>query len=412
MTLEDKFLKYVERNRILKLDYLTGKWNCEFRNLVELICNHYDSFDNVVFSDEAVYLDYPETQQWYYEVAQGKETNGKKWFNRHNYIEVEQSADFITEHAGLPDWHMSAYQHDNKWIKDFNDKNSKVRVPYIYIELDREGDLDWAIEDAYKIIQRFPFQRGVTAWWSGNTSIHIGIPSVYFGNPTCTNCKSTGRGKLYYNLARKIAGSCRYPNGGFDPHLASLQQCERIWSTVFTEPIPDDPQRLRQLLEHFDPNIYYFNSMIRLPESKHPSDRGCKTIINFPDHDPDSGPEIKPYLLDWTYECWKPVNPPQANVKHVDVTDQESFVLDFYMQHVEGFDPEAANHQGWVTNCYSPFYDDGNPDVSICVDSEHPKFGKFHDFGNPDDNCDFVQFVSRITGWSRRKSLTYIRNQS
>lgn len=411
MTLEDKFLNYTERNRILKLDYLAEKWNCEIRNLADLICEHYDKFDNVVFSDEAVFLDYKDTEQWYYEVAQGKTTNGKKWFDRHNYIEVEQSGDFIAEHAGLLDWHMSAYQHDRKWIKDFNDQNSQVRTPYIYIELDRDGDLDWAIEDAYKIIKRFPFQRGVIAWWSGNTSIHIGIPATYFGSPTCTNHRSTGRGKLYYNLARRIAGSCRYPNGGFDPHLASVDECSRIWNTVFSVPCPEDPQRIRQMLEHFDPNIYYFNSMIRLPESKHQSG-GCKQLVDFPDHDPNSGPDIKPYLLDWTYQCWQQVSGPKSKVKHVDVTDYETFVHDFYMQHVEGYDPDAMNHQGWVTNCYSPFYEDSNPDVSICSDPEHPQFGKFHDFGNREDNTDFLGFMSRITGWSRRKSLTYIRKQS
>lgn len=411
MTLEDKLLKYTDRNTVLKLDYLADKWNCEIRNLAELICDHSNRFGEIVFADEAVYLDYQDNEQWYYEVGNGRTTNGKRWFDRHHHIESHEIVSFIEEHEGLRDWHMSAFQHCNKWRKDFSDPHSQVRTPYIYLELDRGGDLDKAIEDAHQIITSFPFPRGVVAWWSGNTSIHIGIPSEYFGNPTCTNRKVCGRGKLFYNLARLCVGSARYDNESFDPHLSTVDQCKQEWQRLFGEAPVDDPQELRQTLEHFDPNIYYLNSMIRLPYSRHENGEQ-KIEVDIPDHDPDSGPPIKPYLLDWTYQAWEVITPPGRSRSVTDVTEFDSFVAEFYMDHVEGFDPDQMNYQGWVTNCYSPFYEDHNPDVSICIDTDHKTFGKYHDFGNPDDNCDFVGFVSRITGFSRRKSLTFIRKNS
>lgn len=412
MSIEKQFLSYTKRNDVLKLDYLADKWKCSIQDIVNVICDHYNDFDCVKFDDLGVYLNYQDTEQWWYEYAYGfKNNEGERNFKRHITGKAESIGKKIAKSQSKPDQHMSVFMHDAKWKKKFNDPNSKVRAAYVYLELDREGSLDKAAEDADRFLQQFPYHDGVVTWFSGNTSIHVGIPTQYFGDPIGTNTKVCGRGKLFYNLARLIGGKIRFDNDYFDPHLSGVTECEEMYRELFDEEPPDDPQYVRQSLEHFDPNLFYMNSMIRMPETIHEKSGKPKTIVELPSFNP-SGDEIKPYLLPLTYAAWEPIRKPGAAKQRADVRKYDSFVLKYYIEHVEGFDPDDMNSAGWVHSLPSPFYNDSSPDVSICVDPDSSQFGAYRDFGNEDDNCDFVGFVAKMIKKSRRTAMDYIKHKS
>lgn len=410
--LESKFLKYIERNRILKLDHMTEKWDCEMEDITELICAHYDEFANLKFVDQAVYLDYNDVDQWYYELGRGVGSGEDRTFKRHKKAKANHIDKHLERWAGKEDRHISVFMHDEKWKKDYNDKNSKVKAAYVYLELDRGGGLEDAIYDANEFLKQFPYHRGVVTWFSGNSSIHIGIPTEYFGDPICTNSKACGRGRLFYNLAHAIGGNIRYDNDYFDPHLSKVSDCEEMYESIFEEEPLDDPQKLRQSLEHFDPNLFYMNSMVRMPGSVHEKSGKPKQVVELPAYDPDNSPEIKPYLLHLTYQAWKPVKKPGRRYKSANVSKHAPFVIRFFDEHIQGFDPDDMNHSGWVNSLYSPFYDDNNPDVSVCIDPESNMFGAYRDFGNADDNSDFVGFVAKIIKRSRRSAMDYIKAKS
>jgi hypothetical protein len=411
MSLEKKFYQYTKKNHILKLDYLADKWGCQMWSIVELICNNYSDFPNVVFDELAVHLNYPDTHKWWYEYGYGF-TNEKdeRQFKRHITGRADQVSERLEKWSGKPDRHMSVFMHDGKWKKNFNDRNAKVRCPFIYLELDRGGDLEKAVEDADRFLAQFPVHDGVQLWHSGNTSIHIGIPSILFGDPIGVNTKVCGRGKLYYNLARMAGGNIRFDNDYFDPHMNKVEECNLEYERIYGKTPPDDPQRVRQGLEHFDPNIFYMNSMIRMPGTIHEKTEKEKTTVDFPSLRPGGDP--KPWLLHWSYLAWEPIRKPGRKVKQVDVRKYDSFVIQFLLEHIRDLDPDRMNSAGWVHSLPSPFYEDTNPDVSVCVDPESKKFGHYKDFGNEDDNCDFVGFVSRIIGKSRRSAIDYINAKS
>ena len=412
MSLEQKFLKYIQSNNIMKMDHMADEWGCEMHEITELICKNYDLFTDVRFIDQAVYFDYDDHERWWYEFGRGVGSGEDRYFKRHQNVQSVDVADKIDKWEGKKDRHMSVFMHDDKWKKDFNDSNARVQAPYIYLELDRDGGIEDAVCDGIEFLDQFPYHRGIVTWFSGNSSLHIAIPTEYFGSPICTNSKACGRGRLYYNLAHAVGGNIRYDNDYFDPHMATVAECEDMYLELFDEEPLDDPQKLRQILEHFDPNLFYMNSMIRMPFSVHEKTGKQKQIINLPNHDPDNAPPIKPFLLHLCYGAWEPVRKPGRSNKFVNVSQYDSFVVRFYCENITNFIPEDINHSGWVNSLYSPFYEDTNPDVSVCIDPEHPKFGAYRDFGNSDDNTDFVGFVSRIIGMSRRAALDYIKAKS
>jgi len=408
-TLTEQLLSYLQRAKMARLDQLAEEWGIDLEILTQIIAENYQDFRDAKIVNNLFILHHEDTEPWFYEIAQGYITSDDKYkMNRKNKLEVFKIDQFIEKHEWDEDYHMSVFMHDLKWFKNDQDHNSLVRADYVYVELDRDGDLDKAIEDANKIVAQFPYHTGIKTWYSGNSSIHIGIPALYFGDPIVQQRKSCGRGKLFYNLAHMIGGNCRFDNDGFDPWLATKEQCEEEYKRLFDEEPPEDPQRLRQQLEHFDPNLYNFNSLIRLPLSVHPKAGLRKQEVLMPSLREDD-PPIGPYLLHWTYKAMTPVKVPRKHKASANVTKHANFVEKFYLEHVEGFDPDDINGSGWVPTLYSPFYDDENPSVSICIDEGNEQFGWYRDFGNPDDSMDFYDFVAKIKNISRRKAKRYVK---
>lgn len=411
MSLEKTFARYTKKNDVLKLDYLADQWKCGIQDIVELLCIHYHDFPTVIFDDLGVYLNYRDTQQWYYEYGYGFTVDGERKFKRHIVGKSQHVDKKLRTSQSKPDQHMSVFMHDNKWKKNYNDKYSKVRAGYLFLELDRAGDLNKAAEDADTFLKRFPYHRGIVTWFSGNTSIHIGIPTQYFGDPIGTNTKVCGRGKLFYNLAQMIGQDIRFDTNGFDPHMAEVSDCMELYEEIYGKTPPDDPQYVRQSLEQFDPNLYNMNSMIRMPGSVHEKTGKPKEPVTLPSFNPENE-HIKPYLLALTYLGWEPVKRPGRSIQAVDVRKYDSFVIRFFIEHIEEFDPDNVNSAGWVHTLPSPFYNDTNPDVSVCIDPDSDKFGSYRDFGAEDDNTDFVGFVARIIKKSRRAAMDYIKQKS
>lgn len=151
--------------------------------------------------------------------------------------------------------------------------------------------------------------------------------------------------------------------------------------------------------------------MIRVPGSLHEKTGKAKLPVELPSFNP-TNEEIKPYLLALTYAAWEPVRKREKKAKAVDVRKYDSFVISFFADHIEHFDPDDMNSAGWVHTLPSPFYNDTNPDVSVCIDQDSSKFGSYRDFGNADDDTDFVGFVAKIIKKSRRAALDYIRAKS
>lgn len=416
MNIEKHFFKYTKRNRILKLDYLAEEWNCEIQDIVNLICENYQDFDNVKFDNLAVYLDYNDTEQWWYEYGKGFiNENDERQFKRHEKGKVDKIANKIAKSQNKKDQHISVFQHDRKWFKRYNDPNSKVRASFVYLELDREGDLQKAIEDTDFFLQNFPLHEGIGIWFSGNSSVHIGIPTAYFGDPIGVNTKVCGRGKLFYNMAANTCRNIRFPNSdllGFDPYFSTAEECMERFEELYDKTPPNDPQYVRQSLEQFDPNLFYMNSMIRMPDTLHEKTGKPKELINDQFSSFHPGNHIKPWLLAITYLSWEPQKKPGRTVRTIDVRGYDSFVIKFFFEHIADFDPDNINSAGWVHSLPSPFYEDHNPDVSVCIDPDSERFGSFRDFGNEDDNTDFVGFVSRIIKRSRRYALEYIKHKS
>jgi hypothetical protein len=290
------------------------------------------------------------------------------------------------------DQHISVFTHDNKWIEEV-ERNGKVasaqgRVvgfPYLYLELDRKvcpGSTPFkkAKEDALDIVSSFSFPDKVMLFTSGNTSVHIQIDTKLFGSPVGPASIISGRGKAAYNLAHMVSQDVRWKNGIVDVWNSPIQLINNSHEKIFGHPHTD----ARQRLENIDPNIYSVNSLIRQPFSIHEKSGGVKDLIEESSIDISDTP---PYLLHWYA---KAIIPTRRQFAKSTTVHNPDVIIDTLLKYFD-FDPEDANSGGWVRDIENPFYDDSSPDVALNLND-----GRIHDFGNPDWQISFEQFLSII----------------
>lgn len=360
-----------------------------------------------------------DNKNWFLEI--GRAFTGSDGIFRFKRGEFAEASDFakVAKKIKGKDYHISVYWHDQHWLDGKNDTYIKPR--YVYIELDR-GTLQDAIVDAEKIVRSLSnkasyFEDGIYTWYSGNKSIHIGLDPRLFGSPETNARQTAGKGGVYYNIANMIAGWVRLGRF-FDPWMVPVEKCIETYAVKYGKLPPNDPQLVRQAIESFDPNLYNLNSLIREPKCIHRKTQNPKTPVML------SGGVMLPTLM------FIPNNLP-PKLLHVylenynrDIGEirrkktksgsslNDSFVTQYFDQYIEGFDADRVNSAGWVYECYSPFYDDHRPSVSVCI-AKGEGCGSFKDFGNMDDDCDFVDFVKRIERLpNRQQAEKFIRKNS
>lgn len=333
-----------------------------------------------------VYTLNPVEINWYVEYCNTK-------YDRGNYVPTHK-----LKFSKRKDQHHSVYYHDDKW-KEYVQSTGKlsattslVTSPYVYLELDRES-LDKAIEDAAKIYYGFEYNEAIQLFYSGNRSIHIAVDSTLFGMPVDEANKVTGIGKLYYNLAHKIAGDVRFGNGLIDSWTEPIETVYKVYQQTYGV-TPPDKQKARQRLENIDPNLFKLNSLIRQPYSIHEKTGKqkipiCPVALLAGDlvQAPLKKTTMPPHLLHWVYECYEPkLKKPKPQKFH-----NETFIIETFSNYIEGFDPSDANEHGYCGDYYSPFYEDSNPSVRVNINT-----GYYYDFGMPDHQFDFVSFLKEI----------------
>lgn len=304
--------------------------------------------------------------------------------NRHQrgvHIPFERYAEWCMQTKG-EDWHIGVFAHDLSWVENFKQTGSVskggkyVTAPLLWMDIDRPGDpkaaLQAALDDAQKICEKLP-RDSYCIMQSGNKGVHIAITTKLFAQPCGTQVQLCGRGRLFYNLAHKIAGDVRWGNGLIDPHLAPN---EVIIEKYMELDLPNtDTSQMRQVLETIDPNLYAPNSTIRAPHSIHEKTGkqkqmvggfSLKDVLNY------RGTPTLIHLLDECYEVKeKPNKYPKvrASFENIDKLYSEMFPGEW--------DPTVGT---WLGPFYNPFYEDTHPSVNINTET-----GFFLDFGAPSD---------------------------
>lgn len=323
-------------------------------------------------------------KRMHYEVCDTKYRRGATIFD-------DAFWDYVTTNRKT-DQHISVFTHDRTWIEEV-ERNGKVAsaqgrvvgVPYLYLELDRKvcpgsSPMQKATEDALSILSRFPFPDKVTLFTSGNTSVHMQIDARLFGSPIGPAGLICGRGKSAYNLAHMVAQDVRWKNGIVDVWNSPAHLVNAAHREIFGHDHADSRQRL----ENIDPNIYGVNSLIRQPFSIHEKSGGVKDFICGSSVDFSDTP---PYLLHWYA---KALVPTRRRVRQTTTIHNPDVIIDTLLKHFD-FDPDDANSSGWVRDVENPFYEDSSPDVALNLNT-----GTIHDFGNPDWQISFDEFLKRI----------------
>jgi hypothetical protein len=259
-----------------------------------------------------------------------------------------------------------------------------VRASSIWIELDRKGDGGFkkALKDAEIFLSKFPYSQEVRLWHSGNQSVHIEINGALFGNPSGRAESLCGRGGYIYNLAHDLFGSIRFPGGPVDPWLNPIEG-KKFYKDNFGKIEAGWQQRI----ENIDPNIYSTNSLIRAKWSFHEKTAKPKRLLTGPE---EFG-NIPPLMLDvYLNAC----EIRKKKVKTPDINYDQGVVIEEFSD-IEGFDPEAADSEGWVRELYNPFYEDNRPGLSVNIND-----GRFWDFGDPSYQFGFVKYLMLKYDWS------------
>src|SRR5690625_240290 len=368
--------KYYRQLNEVHLPTLAEKFNLTWSQATKEICKLWHRGQGV---EENLIVE-TTNEPWYYEVCDTKYVRG-------NVIRDHEFKEYCESHQ-IKDQHISVYAHDQRWLaqvienkKVSGTKDARVRVDVLWIELDRkdyEGNasLIKAMEDAKKIRESFPYPEHMSLFTSGNNSVHIAVNGRLFGRPILSQ-KQTGRNRVAYNLAHKIVGDVRHRNGIVDVYNTDK-------ATLYEEfGRKGELQRIQRALENTDPNIYTHNSLIRLPLSLHEKTSKPKSLIegNF------EMSYTPPLLLDWYYECY---NVPTRK-KRVAKSYPYSYIIRVFERMFEDFDPDEADGNGWVSNLYSPFYEDTNPSVSVNIEN-----GWYHDFGYQSDSLPFEEVLKRV----------------
>ena len=322
-----------------------------------------------------LYVPKLDTPRWYYEVCDTPYNRGKVV---HRNIIKE-----YCENNETVDQHHSVFLHDQEWVDNIVKKDtiktySTVRCDSIWLELDRKSDggLDKAIVDASIIYDRFPYKDHICVWVSGNQSTHIEIDGALFGNPRGSKSKLCGRGNYIYNLAHFIAGDVRHKNGLVDPWLEDEEKVRQAYINLTGR---QPKEGYKQELENIDPNIYGFNSLIRAKWSIHEKGKGQKVpIFGTPEF-----PTTKPVLLSWYVQnCYQK----RRDRPVVEVDVESSYIVQEFLD-IPGFDPNDCNP--WSSHLYNPFDpEDTKPGLTVNIEN-----GLFWDFGNPDYQFGFVEYL-------------------
>ncbi len=298
-------------------------------------------------------------------------------YKRGAYIPYHDYKSWCAKNKG-EDWHIGMFAHDLSWVADIKKNNTVggagkyVTTPVLWLDIDRPGPVDHALreslDDAEKICNNLP-RGSYSIMQSGNKGVHIAISSRLFAYPCGTTVQMCGRGRLFYNLAHRIAGDVRHRNGLFDPHMANN---ETIIEKYLELDLPDtDIAKMRQALETIDPNLYSSNSTIRAPHSIHEKTGNRKIRVSgaeFLDVLEYTGRASLIHLLDDCYEVVKKPNR-YAKIK-VDFNKVDQLYSEIFG---DDWDPSSG---GWLGPFFNPFYEDSKPSVNINTET-----GFFLDFG-------------------------------
>jgi hypothetical protein len=378
------------------------------------LINEWFRLDNPRFYNGSVMTNF-KNEMFYFEHCDTR-------FKRGKYCREESIAGVIHTQSKDPrkDQHMSTFAHCQKWKKHLDRKGSvkgvgphKVYSPYVYVELDRDS-LEEAMYDAWLIARNFPYPQHMRFWHSGNKSIHIGVDSRLFGSPVGWAKDMAGRGKLYYNLAHKVAGDLRHNNGLSDPYFAPRDEVREVYKETFGRDIEDGEGKFleaRKESENLDPSLFSPNSLIRMPYSIHEKSNGQKIEVSLDglmnmELVPSTRKvekNLRPFLLDWSFECMEAKERPHTRKQFV--TDS-GMVTAVYSKYIEGFAERDTNSDGFISGLFNPLYKDTRPSCSVNLTT-----GEMHDFGSG-ETYDLPDFLGEIKGIGRKKAKAIIQKEN
>jgi len=399
MSLEKKLIQFSRKAPMWNYPLLCEHFNTSTQDMAEALANIWEELPRPVINNKLIYTDYDTTLPAYYEVCDTKYKRGKTI--------PKSKLEVYSKNNKKEDQHVSVYLHDEDWKRHAEEEgNVKVRTSTIsadilYLEVDGQG-LEESMQIAYRIWEGFEYRDFMTFYTSGNRSIHIELPALLFGTVVDYANTVGGYGRLFYNLAHKVSGGARHPYGVSDPHFFNGNVIHRLYEKL-TGKKADDLQQAKNYIQTIDPNIYNGNSLIRQRYSIHEKSGNPKEEVSIFDLATASGEiptlmsyerKLKPYLIDWTFECYN------SKRKKVDYTpSHEKTELDKAYSEIDDYDPADADSDGWCGPYCSPLYEDHNPGVYVNIQT-----GWYKDFGEPSHSFDVYEFYSRLKGIDRKEA--------
>lgn len=397
MSLEKKLLSYSERTKVWHLPFLVKEFKVEANVLVAALLNVWHKFPNPCIVKGLLVLDYKGEVPTYFEICDTKYNRGRHIPERllDNYIKMNDKTD----------QHVSVFKHDESW-RNHSLKHNNVRCGNhlisfndIYLEIDG-SDFFNSCEIALDIYRNFSYSNYMKFYTSGNRSIHIAVDASLFGRVIDSTDTICGMGKLVYNLAHWMSGGVK--SGLVDPNFETEALLCEIYEMV-TGIKETDIQKVKTYLQTIDPAIYHKNSLIRQINSYHEKTGNLKREMSISEIAEFVGEEVivndkpkdnLPHLIYKVFELYKSKQKQKSKV-HIDVNAN---LVNHIFSEIDGFDPDDADEQGWVSGLYSPFYEDTNPAVSVNIVS-----GWYIDFGDRSYNFNMYDFYFKLKGVSEDK---------
>lgn len=403
-TLRKEILLYSRKVNEIYLPYLWNKWGVEPSEFSKVLSTI--KFPRARIVDNLFVIE-PKINPSWYEFCDTK-------YKRGQYVHKNQLERKFRDNQ-KQDQHFSVFAHDDSWIKNFQQngtvscRDTYVAADYIYLELDREN-IDKAYADANHILFNFDYPEYMSFFYSGNRSIHIAVDTKVFGSPIGKQENVCGIGKLFYNIAHKVAGDIRHNNGMIDVWTINNETAIEEYRQTFKEEPPKDIHKVRQRLENIDPNLFNTNSLIRSPLSYHEKTGKQKIRVDITNRESynqeqkilDFNKKI-PYLIHYIYDCYEPVIKKKPIKK---LTDNTEYVTEIFSKYIEDFDESNADANGFVNNLYSPFYPDTRPSVAVNIET-----GLYKDFGNPLDTYSLDEFLAKVLDISKEEAIELIKNE-
>ncbi len=392
------------------------KWDCSKEEFTEAVCELWNTWNNPHIRNNLIDLT-GKNEQFYYEVCNTP-------YKRGVYVHQNELLNWCVTNQKL-NQHHSVFYHNQTWIDQIQqlDNGEKkvggvqdtiVGTDFLQIELDRKLEgLQKAIDDGIKIKTLFPFQDYIHLFYSGNNSIHVAVDMGVFGNPVGNQKQMAGRGKLFWNLAHKIAGDVRYDNGIIDAYKAFREDKNKLVRSYVKEfnTMPKDDTWVQDM-ENLDPNLFNVNSLVRSPYSWHEKGKRQKTLLDptdlwsgqFKSNKRLTKQANKPYLLHWYYDCIE--NTHKKPKKNFASNASSTYIEEVFFEAFDEFDPHEANSDGWVNGLYSCLYsNDTNPSVGVNI-----KTGQYKDFGLIAHSFTFEEFLSKYKNISVENAKKLIEN--